>query len=210
MNRRLTLVTAVIAAGALSFAAAQTETPAAPAPTAPATQPAEQPAAPETQPAAQPVTPTINPAVIAPRDPAVTPGRTAAEYLATARELAAQAAVAYPIPFVDKPLWYDAIQNAYAAKQAEAANAEATRLLAELYTTTQWWYQGLLAWREVATAGALDAEGNRQAALAAAKVGYIRLERGLASEAVPFFEESLKFQDSPEVRALLTRAQGQG
>ncbi|HWG85628.1 MAG TPA: hypothetical protein VNT60_09125 [Deinococcales bacterium] len=184
MNKRLATLTAALGLSALSFAAAQTS---------------------GTTPAA---TPTINPAAIAPRDPAVMPGQTAEQYLATARELAAQAAVAYPVPYVDKPLWYDAIQNAAAARNADRANMEAARFLAELYTTTQWWFMALVTWREVATMGALDADANRMAAMAAAKVGYIRLERGLANEAVPFFQESLRFQANPEVQALLARAQG--
>lgn len=137
----------------------------------------------------------------------VRPGLTAEQYLAEAQALAAQAAVAYPVAFVDKPLWSDAVAYAEAAVRAAPDDARNLRYLGELLTTTQWWYAALQTWRALESRQALDAQARQWAAMAAAKIGYIRLERGLAGEAVPYLEASLAYQDDADVRALLDRAQ---
>lgn len=165
----------------------------------------------DAQPATQPAAPTGTLESTTPGSfnrQSIQQGLAPEQYFATAQELAAQAAVAYPVPFIDKPLWNDAVKNAEAASAATPDNAEYQRYLGQLYTTVQWWYQGYLTWRDLATKGELSAEDRNLAALCAARVGFIRLERGLPQEAVPFFQESLQYQDNPEVRRLLTRAQG--
>lgn len=134
-------------------------------------------------------------------------GLSAEQYLAESQALAAQAAVAYPVAYLDKPLWSDAVAYAEAAVRAAPEDARYLRYLGELYTTTQWWYAALATWRLLESRGTLGDQERQWAAMAAAKVGYIRLERGLPGEALPFLQASLEYQDDADVRALLDRAQ---
>jgi hypothetical protein len=128
-------------------------------------------------------------------------------YFDNARALAAQAEIAYPVAFIDLTLWNDAVNNANAAVTLEPNNMSFLRYLGELYTTTQWWSEGYNVWKAFESKSALDAEAAGWAAKTAAKMGYLRLQRGLKQEAVPYLMDSLRWKEDAQVRALLTRAQ---
>ncbi len=128
-------------------------------------------------------------------------------YFNTAHELAAQGEIAYPVPFVDLSLWNDAVNNAAAAVDLEPDNLDYLRYLGQLYTTTQWWSEGYKVWKTYESKKALDAEAAGWAAKTAAKMGYLRLQRGLKQEAIPYLIDSLQWKEDAQVRALLVRAQ---
>ncbi len=131
----------------------------------------------------------------------------AEEYYNTARTLAAQAEIAYPVPFIDLPLWNDAVNNAAAAVDLEPTQLPYLRYLGELFTTTQWWSEGYDVWKLYEAKGALDSEALSWAARTGAKMGYLRLQRNLKQEAIPYLMDSLRWKDDPVVRAMLKRAQ---
>jgi hypothetical protein len=131
----------------------------------------------------------------------------ALDYYNTARELAAQGVIAYPVAFIDFSLWNDAVNNAAAAVQLQPENMTYLRYLGELYTTTQWWSEGYKVWKELEGKQALDGEAAGWAAKTAAKMGYLRLQRNLKQEAIPYLIDSLRWKEDIQVRALLVRAQ---
>ncbi len=133
--------------------------------------------------------------------------QSALTYYNAARELAAQGEIAYPAAFIDFPLWNDAVNNAAAAVNLEPENLLYLRYLGELYTTTKWWSEGYNTWKTYESKKALDPEAAGWAAKTAAKMGYLRLQRGLKKEAIPFLIDSLRWKEDPQVRALLVRAQ---
>lgn len=136
-----------------------------------------------------------------------TPSQTSAlSYFNTAHELAAQGEIAYPVAFIDFSLWNDAVNNANAAVTLEPENMVYMRYLGELYTTTQWWSEGYKVWKTLEGKQALDAQAATWAAKTAAKMGYLRLQRGLKQEAIPFLVDSLRWKEDAQVRALLVRA----
>lgn len=139
--------------------------------------------------------------------PPVPTGLSAAEYLAKSKEFAAQAAVVYPVAFVDKPLWTEAIKYAEAAYTADSSSNDTVAYLGGVYTTTQWWFKGYEYYKILESRMALTPEQRTNAALDAAKVGYIRLTRGLNADAAMFLQASLNYVDSPDVRAMLAQAQ---
>ena len=127
-------------------------------------------------------------------------------YFNTAHELAAQGEIAYPVAFIDFSLWNEAVNNANAAVNLEPGNMVYMRYLGELYTTTQWWSEGYNVWKMYESKQALDCEAAGWAAKTAAKMGYLRLQRGLKQEAIPFLIDSLRWKEDAQVRALLVRA----
>ncbi len=129
-------------------------------------------------------------------------------YFNTAHELAAQGEIAYPVAFIDFSLWNDAVNNANAAVNLEPENMVYMRYLGELYTTTQWWSEGYNVWKMLESKKVLDSEAAGWAAKTAAKMGYLRLQRGLKQEAIPFLIDSLRWKEDVQVRALLLRARG--
>jgi tetratricopeptide (TPR) repeat protein len=151
----------------------------------------EQPAQPPASPAPQPVT----------------QAQTAQQYFANAQQLAAQAEIAYPTAFVDLPLWDSAVANAAAASDLEPSNLTYLRYLAELYTTTQWWIRAYDTWRSLESKAALDTTSSGLAARAAAKLGYIAMQRGAKTEAVTYLQQSLRWKEDTAVRSLLQRVQ---
>lgn len=96
------------------------------------------------------------------------------ESYARAQELAVQAEVAYPVAFYDRTLWKAAVNNAYAAT-SDGSNREYSAYLAQLYTKTQWWINAYNAWTKLDN---LSMEQKQWAALSAAKLAYIALQRG--------------------------------
>jgi hypothetical protein len=131
----------------------------------------------------------------------------ALDYYNTAKELAAQGVIAYPVAFIDFSLWNDAVNNAAAAVQLDPENMLYMRYLGELYTTTQWWSEGYKVWKDLESKQPLDTEAAGWAAKTAAKMGYLRLQRNLKQEAIPFLIDSLRWKEDAQVRALLVRAQ---
>lgn len=190
--KRLALLTATVSVvAALSLASAQT---------AAQTTTLDRPAPPPTDPAFL-----IN--VVYPNTTGVKPGLTADAYYSEAQALAAQAQVAYPTSFYDQPLWHAATNYAEAAHFAAPDNLEYEAYLGQLYTTTNYWYAAYLVWADLEKKQALTDQQRGWAALSAAKLGFISLSRGLASDAVPFLQDSLRWQDNAMVRAMLDRAQ---
>jgi hypothetical protein len=133
--------------------------------------------------------------------------QTAEQLYANAQQLAAQADIAYPQPFLDLPLWDSAVSNAQAAADLAPEDMKYLRYAAELYTTTQWWIRAYDTWKMLESKMALDDAAKTQAARASAKLGYLALQRGAKAEAVTYLQESLRWKDDPTVRALLQRAQ---
>jgi hypothetical protein len=129
----------------------------------------------------------------------------AEEYYANAQQLAAQAEIAYPQPFLDLPLWDSAVSNAQAAADLAPTDFKYLRYAAELYTTTQWWIRAYDTWKLYEAKTALDDAAKTQAAKSAAKLGYLAMQRGAKAEAVTYLEASLKWKEDPSTRALLVR-----
>ena len=132
---------------------------------------------------------------------------TAEEYYANAQQLAAQAEIAYPQPFLDLPLWDSAVGKAQAAADLAPTDLKYLRYAAELYTTTQWWIRAYDTWKMYESKTALDDADKTQAARSAAKLGYLALQRGVKAEAVTYLQESLRWKEDASARALLERAQ---
>ena len=125
----------------------------------------------------------------------------------TAHALAAQAEIAYPQAFIDLPLWDDAVSHAAEAVRLEPEQLPYLRYLGELFTTTQWWSEGYSVWKNYESKINLDKEALGWAAKTAAKMGYLRLQRNLKQEAIPFLIDSLRWQENASVRSMLLRAQ---
>lgn len=134
-------------------------------------------------------------------------GLSADQYHQRALDLANQADAMYNPDFYDQVLWTAAANYAKAAVKAAPDNTTYLRTLGMIYTKTQFWYRAYEVWTDLASREQLDAEARQWAALSAAKVGYIRMSRGLPQEAVPFFEASLRWQANPTVQAMLEQAQ---
>lgn len=137
------------------------------------------------------------------------PAMTAEQYHAEAQRLAVEADARYVTDFYDQILWNQAIRNAEAAVAAEPSNPTYLRTLAELYTRTQFWWRAYQNWLKLEQMAQLGDQERQWAALSAAKIGYIRLSRGLAVEAIPFLEASLRWEENPQVAAMLDVAQQQ-
>jgi hypothetical protein len=130
----------------------------------------------------------------------------AEQYYANAQQLAAQAEIAYPQPFLDLPLWDSAVSNAQAAADLAPTDFKYLRYAAELYTTTQWWIRAYDTWKMYESKTALDDAAKTLAAKSAAKLGYLSMQRGAKADAVTYLEASLKWKEDPSTRALLERA----
>lgn len=134
---------------------------------------------------------------------------TAKEAHSQAKTLAVQADALYEPDFFDQRVWNQAARLAEQAVDAEPNNTEYLRTLGEIYTKTQFWWQAYRVWTRLEELGALDSQARSRAALSAAKIGYIRMQLGLISEAAPFLETSLRWQDRSEIRALLAEVRRQ-
>lgn len=132
---------------------------------------------------------------------------TAEAYFANAQQLAAQAEIAYPQPFLDLPLWDSAVGNAQAAADLAPTDFKYLRYAAELYTTTQWWIRAYDSWKLYESKTALDDADKTLAARAATKLGYLALQRGVKADAITYLTDSLRWKEDAAARALLQRAQ---
>ncbi|GGJ49236.1 hypothetical protein [Deinococcus roseus] len=149
-----------------------------------------------TAPAVTETAPTMAPAP----DVAVAPA-SAEEHFAKAQELAAQAEVAYPIPFYDRDLWKAAVTEADAAATAEPER-EYLSYLAQLYTTTQWWISGYRIWVEL---GDLTDEEKAWAADTAAHLAYMRLQQNDKAKAREYVQQGLAWMETDSLKALAKR-----
>jgi tetratricopeptide (TPR) repeat protein len=137
--------------------------------------------------------------------PVPTPGLSAAEYSAQSKAYIAQARAAYPTPFIDLPLWAQAVAYAEAAVQLEPNNAIFVRDLAMAYATTQWWFRAMFYFDRLETLNAFDSQSRSMAALTARKLGVLALGRGAGLEASSYLRRSLILEANATTRALLDR-----
>lgn len=134
-------------------------------------------------------------------------GLQASQYHARALGLMELADTTYSPDFFDQLVWQQALAYANAALLAEPSSPQYLRTMAVGYTGTQFWVQAYHLWRQLDQRGDLEAQDRPYAALAAAKLGYLRLTNGAPQESAAYFEESLRWQERPQVRALLERVQ---
>jgi hypothetical protein len=127
---------------------------------------------------------------------------TPAEAFTRAQELAVQADVAYPQPFYDRTLWKAAVDNAYMASAGEAGNRDYSAYLAQLYTKTQWWINAYNAWVRL---GTLTDQEKQWAALSAAKLAYIALQRGDKATARTYITQGMSWQNTQSLTDLMRR-----
>ena len=167
------------------------------------------PADPTTPPPMEAPTDTTTPA--APTDtaaPATTdttaaaPAMTPEQSFAQSQEYATQADVAYPIPFYDRTLWKAAVDSAYMAAAGDASNRDYTAYLGQLYTKTQWWINAYNVWTKLGTL--TDAEKD-WAALSAAKLAYIALNRGDLATARTYVTQGMAWKSTPSLMAIQSR-----
>lgn len=124
------------------------------------------------------------------------------EAFAKAQEYATQADVAYPIPFYDRTLWKASVDSAYAAASGDASNRDYTAYLGQLYTKTQWWINAYNVWTKLGTL--TDAEKD-WAALSAAKLAYIALNRGDTATARTYVTAGMAWKTTPSLTAIAAR-----
>ncbi|MDX2003728.1 MAG: hypothetical protein SFU83_00495 [Meiothermus sp.] len=134
-------------------------------------------------------------------------GLQANQYHARALGLMELADTTYSPDFFDQFVWQQALAYANAALQAEPSSLQYLRTMAVGYTRTQFWAQAYNLWRQLEQGGDLKVQDRPYAALAAAKMGYLCLTSGAPQESAHYFEESLRWQEQPQVRALLERVQ---
>ncbi|WP_245557555.1 hypothetical protein [Deinococcus peraridilitoris] len=126
----------------------------------------------------------------------------AEQYFARAQEQAVQAEVAYPVAFVDRTLWKAAVTDASMAAMAEPDNREYRSYSAQLYTKTQWWINAYNAWREL---GELTEAERDLAALSAAKLGYLALQRGDRDTARTYVTQGMQWRNTQSLQDLMRR-----
>lgn len=132
----------------------------------------------------------------------VTPAATATENFSKAQEYAVQADVAYPVPFYDRTLWKAAVDSSYFAASQEASNRDYNAYLAQLYTKTQWWINAYNAWNRL---GELNDTEKQWAAVSAAKLAYLALERGDRAAARAYVDKGLSWANNESLQAILRR-----
>lgn len=210
--KKILIVSAIL--GLASFAAAQTDTtqpPAAPATqdtttTTPTTQDTTT-ATPTTQDTTT-TTPATPAAPVAPAAPPVPDQLNPAGQLtpeqayARAQELAAQAEIAYPVAFVDRTLWKAAVNDAAMAAMAASDNRDYQSYAAQLYTKTQWWINAYNAWQKL---GDLTDQEKDLAALSAAKLGYLALQRGDKEAARTYIMQGMQWKNTQSLQDLMKR-----
>ena len=133
---------------------------------------------------------------------AAAPAMTPEQSFAQSQEYATQADVAYPIPFYDRTLWKAAVDSAYMAAAGDASNRDYTAYLGQLYTKTQWWINAYNVWTKLGTL--TDAEKD-WAALSAAKLAYIALNRGDLATARTYVTQGMAWKSTPSLMAIQSR-----
>lgn len=150
-----------------------------------------------------PAAPATNDTAPATTDPAsAAPAATPAEAYAKAQELAVQADVAYPVSFYDRTLWKAAVTSAYQASTGEPANRDYMAYLGQLYTKTQWWINGYTVWSAMTDLNDTEKEW---AALTAAKLAYIALQRGDKEAARAYVTKGMGWKSTPSLTAIMSR-----
>lgn len=155
---------------------------------------------------------TAQPATTAPAQTTTAPASNAAQgqgsqlsaeqYYARAQEQAAQAEIAYPTAFVDRTLWKAAVTDAALAAASAPDNRDYRAYEAQLYTKTQWWINAYNAWSEL---GELT-DGERDlAALSAAKLGYLALQRGDSAAARTYVTQGMQWRNTQSLQDLMRR-----
>lgn len=119
----------------------------------------------------------------------------AAQYAASARDLADKARATYPAGHygIDQPLWKQAAAAAEAAVSAAPNNPDYLKLRAQLYTEIGFWKQAETAW--LAYFKAAPGEGgnaDHAAAITQYNLGYAAYTRRSPSQAAAFFDQCLK------------------
>jgi putative salt-induced outer membrane protein YdiY len=124
------------------------------------------------------------------------------ESFTKAQEYATQADVAYPIPFYDRTLWKAAVDSAYMAAAGDTTNRDYTAYLGQLYTKTQWWINAYNVWTNI---GDLTDAEKDWAALSAAKLAYIALNRGDKATAKTYVDQGMMWKSTPSLVAIQSR-----
>jgi len=122
---------------------------------------------------------------------------------AKAQELAAQAEIAYPVPFYDRTLYKAAIDEAVTAMRADNNNREYSAYVAELFTKTQWWINAYNGWSALTD---LTDQEKQWASLSATKLAYLALQYGDTAKAKEYIAKGMEWMDSPTLQALMRRA----
>ena len=118
----------------------------------------------------------------------------AAEALARAQRLAANAHLAYERHFPDQDLWREALAAGREAASLAPDAPAPLRFLGQAYTTVQWYSRAWAAWQGyLERGGAIDAQVERQLVLVATWLGVTTFDGGRRADAVPYFETVLRF-----------------
>jgi hypothetical protein len=125
-----------------------------------------------------------------------------ADNFAKAQEDAVQADVAYPLPFYDRVLWKSAVDHAYYAAMGEMGNRDYMAYLGQLYTKTQWWINGYNTWVKL---GELTDQEKDLAALTAAKLAFIALNRGDKTTARTYVTQGMAWKNTASLQAIMSR-----
>ncbi len=142
-------------------------------------------------------------------DSVVVPGYTAAQYHDQAIIFFVEANAENGVDHVDQQTWLQAISYAEQAYLMEPTNTVYLRTLGHAYHQARFWSQAFLAFTTLEKMTTLDAEALEWASMDAAKVGYIKLERGFAAQSVPYFEKSLEWFPREDIASLLVRAKAE-
>ncbi|ASN81482.1 hypothetical protein DFI_11150 [Deinococcus ficus] len=153
--------------------------------------------------AAQDTTTTTTTTTVTTAEPVNVPATmSASDNYAKAQEYAVQADVAYPVAFYDRTLWKASVDHAYYASTQEAANRDYAAYLAQLYTKTQWWINAYNAWSRL---GDLNDQEKQWAALSAAKLAYIALQRGDKAMAKTYVDKGMSWANTASLQAIAAR-----
>jgi|GEM_PF-1716299 len=124
------------------------------------------------------------------------------DFYQRAQEEAAQAETAYPVAFVDRTLWKAAVNDAAMAASMNPENRNYTSYAAQLYTKTQWWINAYNTWMKL---GELTDQERDWAALSAAKLAYLALERGDKTTARTYITQGMTWRNTPALQSLMRR-----
>ena len=132
-------------------------------------------------------------------------GLSASQYAANAKSFSTRAEVKYEEAFSDQELWGSAIANAEAANVLAPNNASYVRVLAVLYTKTQWWSRAMTNFDRLESMAGLDTQTRSAAAFVARKLGYLAIQRGSGQEAALYLQRSMVLESKAITQAMLKR-----
>jgi tetratricopeptide (TPR) repeat protein len=119
--------------------------------------------------------------------------------LEQAQSLAAQAQKTYVGAYPDDPLWGQAIQVAKRATELDPKDPAAWQLLAQLYTTTHWWYPARQAWLTYLQLVPNDPKAAAELEKVDIQLGYIAYERNHLAHAKMYFKEAAQYAPQDDV-----------